>query len=109
MAPGCTCPYTRAMDILAKRHTLAIIWLLQQESPRRFNDIKRDLDVNPVTLSTRLSELEKEGIVHRQAYAEVPPRVEYTLTAKGEDLIPLMRQLCQWAEKYEETGELPAR
>lgn len=95
------------MDLLGRRHTLTIIWLLQQDGPRRFNDIKRELDVNPVTLSQRLGELEGEGIVHREAYLQTPPRVEYRLTAKGRDLVPVMRALCQWAERHQQATVEP--
>ena len=89
------------MDLLGKKHTLTIIWLLQQESPRRFNEMRRDLDVNPVTLSQRLTELESEGIIDRRAFAEVPPRVEYGLTAKGTELLPVIDQLCAWSKRHE--------
>lgn len=96
---GC-CPFQEAIDLLSKRHALTIIWLLQQESPRRFNDIRRATDVNPVTLTQRLGELEQGGIVARKAYNETPPRVEYSLTRKGLDLLPLMDQLSAWSRKH---------
>lgn len=107
MGDKCACPYWRTMDFLGRRHALTLIWLLQQESPRRFNDIKRELDVNPVTLSQRLTELEEQGIVHRQAFNEMPPRVEYSLTPKGMDLIPVMEQLCDWAARHDTTEAPP--
>ena len=94
------CPFQAAIDVLSKRHALTIVWLLQKESPRRFNAIKRALAVNPVTLAQRLEELQGAGIVARREYHEVPPRVEYLLTAKGLDLLPLMQQLDQWARRH---------
>ncbi len=97
---GC-CPYPSAFDLLARRHTLTIIWFLQQRNPRRFTEIKLELAVNPVTLTQRLCELEKAGIIERREFAELPPRVEYSLTPKGLDLVPLMEQLCQWAKKWQ--------
>lgn len=96
-----TCPFQQAIDLLSKKHALTIIWLLQQEEPRRFNDIKRTLGINPVSLSQRLDELEEAGILARKTYKETPPRVEYRLTAKGKDLLPLMDQLDAWATKHQ--------
>ena len=96
-----TCPFQQAIDLLSKKHALTIIWLLQQEEPRRFNDIKRTLGINPVSLSQRLEELQEAGILARKTYNETPPRVEYRLTAKGKDLLPLMDQLDAWATKHQ--------
>jgi len=97
---GC-CPFQEAIDLLSRRHAMTIIWLLQQSpGPVRFNAIKRAVDVNPVTLTQRLGELEAAGIVHRQTFNETPPRVEYSLTGKGRDLVPLMDQLSSWARKH---------
>ena len=96
-----TCPFQQAIDLLSKKHALTIIWLLQQEEPRRFNDIKRTLAINPVSLSQRLDELQQAGIIARKTFKETPPRVEYRLTAKGKDLLPLMDQLDAWATKHQ--------
>lgn len=96
----CLCPFQETIDLLSKRHALTILWLLQQESPRRFTDFRNSLEINPVTLSQRLSELEKAGILTRTAFKQTPPRVDYALTGKGEDLLPLMDALCQWARKH---------
>jgi DNA-binding HxlR family transcriptional regulator len=95
------CPFQDAIDLLSRRHAMTIIWLLQQQEPRRFNDIKRAIDVNPVTLTQRLTELVQVGIVGRKTYNETPPRVEYSLTPKGRDLVPLMDQLSKWARKHQ--------
>lgn len=57
--------------------------------------------MNPVTLTQRLNELAEAGIVARKTYNETPPRVEYSLTAKGRDLVPLMDQLSHWARKHD--------
>lgn len=68
---------------------------------KRFTDLKRQVgDINPRTLSQRLDELEKFGIVTKKMYAEVPPRVEYSLTRKGHDLLPILEQMVAWGEKY---------
>lgn len=87
--------------MLSKKHALTIIWLLQQEEPRRFNDIKRTLGINPVSLSQRLEELQAHGIISRKTFAETPPRVEYRLTQKGKDLTKVLDQLDDWATKHD--------
>lgn len=104
MSPGC--PYQSAFDLLARRHALTIIWFLQQDQPRRFTQIKHDLQVNPVTLTQRLCELEKEKIIERRQFAELPPRVEYSLTPKGQDLVELMDKLCEWACRWDHDEQL---
>lgn len=107
------CPFQAAIDLLSKKHAMTIVWLLQRRSPRRFNEIKHGIDVNPVTLTQRLGELEASGVISRATFNEVPPRVEYSLTAKGRDLVPLMEQLNSWAAKHaaapvpRQTIELP--
>jgi DNA-binding HxlR family transcriptional regulator len=96
------CPFQEAIDLLSKRHAMTIIWALQQREPRRFNELKRTLQVNPVSLSQRLDELESAGVVRRITFNETPPRVEYSLTQKGKDLLPLMDQMSAWAKRYQQ-------
>ena len=86
--------------MLSRRHALNIVWLLQQEEPRRFNEIKRELAINPVSLTQRLGELEACGIVERKTFRETPPRVEYRLTTKGHDLVPIIDELGAWARRH---------
>ncbi|MHB8633569.1 MAG: winged helix-turn-helix transcriptional regulator [Thermoplasmatota archaeon] len=95
------CPFQEAIDLLSRRHALTVIWLLQRDAPRRFNDIRDAIDVNPVTLTQRLRELEEGGIIARRSYRQTPPRVEYSLTRKGLDLLPLMDQLGAWSRKHQ--------
>lgn len=56
--------------------------------------------INPRTLSERLTRLEEQGIVKKVVFPEVPPRTEYTLTKKGEDLLPILESMSKWGEKY---------
>lgn len=100
--PGCCPNQEAAIELLSRRHSLNIIWLLQRGEPRRFNEIKRDLGINPVSLTQRLGELEGCGIVERRTFRETPPRVEYRLTAKGRDLLPIIDQLGAWARRHHE-------
>ena len=94
------CPFQATLDLIGRKHTLTVLWALRSAGPHRFNEIKAAAQVNQVTLSQRLSELQAAGLVAREAFAEIPPRVEYRLTAMGEDLMPLMDALDAWAERY---------
>lgn len=97
---GC-CPYRTAFDLLSKRHAMTILWLLQETRPLRFTQLKIELAVNPVTLAQRLGELERAGVLSRREFRETPPRVEYDLTEKGMDLLPLIEQACEWAKRWD--------
>lgn len=67
----------------------------------RFSELRTQSGgVNPRTLSARLDELETCGIVTKKAYAETPPRIEYTLTDKGQDLVPILERMIEWGSKY---------
>lgn len=84
---------TRAIDLVGRKWALLIIEDLL-EGPRRFTEIARSLgDANPKMVATRLRELEGAGLVSRKVYAEVPPRVEYALTAHGRELRPTIEAL----------------
>jgi len=81
------CPVARTAKIISGKWTLLIIRDLTS-GVKRFNQLERSLDgISPKTLSERLRYLEEEGIVLRQTFAEVPPRVEYSLSERGHDLI----------------------
>lgn len=76
------------------------MWLLGKYGRLRYRDIERKLDgVNPNTLSIRLDELERAGLISKQRFKEIPPRVEYSLTAMGEELGRLSQPLLEFATK----------
>ena len=84
------CPVARTAKIISGKWTLLIIRDLAS-GVKRFNQLERSLEgISPKTLSERLRHLEEEGIVCRQTFAEVPPRVEYSLSERGHDLIDVI-------------------
>lgn len=87
------------MQLLGKRWTGLILFQLLS-GPQRFSEIESALPVSGRLLSERLKELEKEGIVDRRIYPEVPVRVEYSLTEKGRALEPIFRDIQKWAENW---------
>ena len=89
------------LDILGKTHTMAVLSAFAfAEGPLRFSDLETELDIAPNTLSTRLQDLTDAGLLDREAYDEVPPRVEYTPTEKTESLFPVFAHLHHWAIEY---------
>lgn len=87
------------MDLIGKRWTALIIYQLL-EGPQRFNAIESALPVSGRLLSERLKELEKEGIVKREVFSEVPIRVEYSLTEKGMALEKTIRSIQKWSQQW---------
>lgn len=95
------CPhYERASELLGKRWTGLIVRVLMC-GPTRFRDLKNRIpDMNDRILSDRLKELEACGIITRTVYPEIPARVEYRLTQKGQDLQPVIEAIQRWAERW---------
>jgi DNA-binding HxlR family transcriptional regulator len=88
------------MEILGNKWTALIVRDLAQK-PQRFSELERSIvGMSPRTLSQRLDALETHNIITRQCFAEVPPRIEYTLTKKGRDLVPVLKQMAKWGTKY---------
>ena len=96
----CCGKYHHAVELVGKRWTGAILFVLM-DGPLRFSEVKLLVpDLSDRLLSERVKELEAEGIVERRVHDEVPVRVEYVLTAKGEALEPVVRSLKGWARSW---------
>jgi DNA-binding HxlR family transcriptional regulator len=94
-----------AMEIIGNKWTALILRDLFS-GPKRFCELEKSVGrINPRTLSQRLDDLEAHGILTRRSFAEVPPRTEYSLTKKGEDLLPVLRQMAAWGTKYYSIGD----
>jgi DNA-binding HxlR family transcriptional regulator len=104
-----TCPVCKTAEIISGKWTLLIIRDLA-EGHCRFCELERSLEgISPRTLSLRLRALESEGVIERRTYPEVPPRVEYRLTAKGEALVPLIEHMRSYGRRWLPNGRgLPA-
>jgi DNA-binding HxlR family transcriptional regulator len=100
MASDDTCPVCRTAEIVCGKWTLLVIRDLA-EGRSRFCELERSLHgISPRTLSLRLRALEEEGVVIRQTYPEVPPRVEYSLTEKGRALVPLIEDMRKYGLQW---------
>jgi DNA-binding HxlR family transcriptional regulator len=94
------CPVCRTAEVVCGKWTLLMIRDLA-EGPSRFCELERSLEgISPRTLSLRLRALEEEGIVARNTFPEVPPRVEYALTEKGEALVPLIEDMRGYGKRW---------
>ena len=95
-----SCPVCRTADIVCGKWTLLLVRELS-EGCSRFCELERSLTgISPRTLSLRLRALEEEGIVKRQTFPEVPPRVEYALTEKGQALLPIIDGMRTYGEAW---------
>jgi len=95
-----TCPVCLTAEIICGKWTLLLVRDLA-EGCSRFSELERSLaGISPRTLSLRLRALEEAGIVERQTYAEVPPRVEYALTSKGKALLPIIDDMRSYGETW---------
>lgn len=89
------CPVARAAQLLGDRWTLVILRDLAQGC-KRFSGLEASTGMSPRVLAGRLRVLEREGLLERRQYPEIPPRVEYTLTEKGRAALPVIEQLRQF-------------
>ncbi|GHI07922.1 transcriptional regulator [Streptomyces cellostaticus] len=107
--PGAyVCGIDAAMDVIGGKWKVLILWALH-ERPHRFGELRRQLPgVTEKVLAAQLRELESDGIVHREEYDEVPPRVEYSLTGRGALLNEALAPLGVWGREHVLGGEVPA-
>ncbi len=95
------CPVTATMKVLGGKWKPIVINCIYVESPARFGMLKRKLKgITQTMLTAQLRELEEDGIISRKIYAEIPPKVEYTLTELGKTLEPVIKSLAEWGVKH---------
>ena len=94
------CPIRNVLSRICDKWSLLVIYTLNAHNaePIRFNALRKLIpDISQKMLTSTLKTLEADGYVNRKVYAEVPPRVEYSLTSRSETLIPIMNSLIEWA------------
>ncbi|MGW0760976.1 winged helix-turn-helix transcriptional regulator [Streptomyces sp. NPDC002814] len=96
--PELACPISPVVDIVFSRWTTPILWALHTYGRQRFVELERRIaKITPKVLTQRLRQLERDGLVVRTYHPEVPPRVEYEISALGRSLAPLFAHLAEWA------------
>ncbi|MBU3199231.1 helix-turn-helix transcriptional regulator [Clostridium estertheticum] len=94
------CPIIYALDIVGQKWKLPIMWYLFENETTRYNELKRKVKGITYTMLTKsLQELEAHELVIRTQYETIPPKVEYSLTERGKELLPTLNELYRWGEK----------
>lgn len=96
-----TCPVTATMKVLGGKWKPILINAIYFTAPARFGELKRSvIGITQSMLTQQLRELEDDGIISRKIYAEIPPKVEYTLTEFGLTLSPVIQTMAKWGEEF---------
>jgi DNA-binding HxlR family transcriptional regulator len=108
--PASNCPVETTLQVIAGRWKMVILYHLFEDT-QRFSSLRRAIPgVTQKMLTQQLRELERDGVVSRRVYAEVPPRVEYSLTPLGRSLEPVMTAMCRWGTRHRNRrAPVPAR
>lgn len=89
--------FSYTLSLISGKYKMVILYCLMEYKAVRFNELQRYLKkVSDKTLSQNLKELERDALIHREVYPQIPPKVEYSLTAKGQSLMTVLDQLCVW-------------
>ena len=92
--------FSYTLSLINGKHKMVILYCLMEFGTVRFNEMKRYLkNVTDKTLSANLKELEADALVIRKEYPQIPPKVEYYLSERGQSLMAVLDQLCEWGEK----------
>lgn len=99
-----SCAFEITIDLIGGKWKSLIIWHLGTKGILRFSQIKRLMpNITQKMLTQQLRELEENHLIIRKVYAVVPPKVEYSLSETGKQLIPILNQLCDWGKEYHNT------
>lgn len=102
----CLCPLKGVIDVIGKKWTLLVVNVIGNHGRLRTKEIMQELKISPRTLSDTIKDLEKLHLIKREAFNEIPPRVEYSLTKKGKELREAIIPLLEWASSMTEAGNL---
>jgi DNA-binding HxlR family transcriptional regulator len=95
------CPVEATLDVIGGKWKGVILFHLTHDGTHRFAELRRKIPgVSERMLTQQLRELEDDGIVHREVYPEVPPKVEYSLTDYGKTLRPITEVMCEWGQRH---------
>lgn len=94
------CPLEYGLSVFGGKWKPRIICVLDAQGGLRYGELRKEMvNVTDAVLSTALKELVADGIVKRRSFDEIPPHVEYSLTRRGESVVPILRDICRWAGK----------
>ena len=97
--------FNYTLSRISGKFKVVVLYCLAEYQVVRFNEMKKYIPyISFKMLSTTLKELEADGLVHREEFPQIPPKVEYSLTERGKSLLPLLDGLCQWGKEHREDG-----
>ena len=95
------CPLEYGLEIFGGKWKSRIICVLAERGSLRYSILRKEMtNITDAVLASTLKELLQDGIVHRESYDEIPPRVEYSLTDKGKSVVPILQSICRWSGAY---------
>ncbi|MBQ9268552.1 MAG: helix-turn-helix transcriptional regulator [Oscillospiraceae bacterium] len=96
--------FSYTLSLISGKYKMIILYCLMEYGAVRFNQLQRYLrKISDRTLSQNLKELEADGLIHREVFPQIPPKVEYSLTERGRSLMVVLDQLCVWGEQNRKT------
>ena len=100
------CPIEYGLDVFGGKWKSRIICVIAANGIIRYNALRRELtNVTDAVLAAMLKEMISDGLINRKQYNEMPPKVEYSLTEKGESVLPILQYICQWSKNYTEVDK----
>ena len=95
-------PFGFTLSLISGKWKMAILYLLAENQPVRYNELQRYIrNITYRSMSLQLKELEADGLIIRKEFPQIPPKVEYSLSEKGESIIPIFELMCEWGMKNE--------
>ena len=92
--------FSYTLSLINGKYKMTVLYTLMEFGVVRFNEMKKYIGgISYKTLSVTLKELESDGLVHREEYPQIPPKVEYSLTQRGRSLIPILDGMCEWGSR----------
>ena len=92
---------SRMQAVLGGKWKILILWYIATYEVQRFGELMRRIEgISQSTLTKQLRELESDGLIHREIYREIPPKVEYTLTPTGKSLVPILNEMTLWSQQW---------
>jgi len=94
-------PFGYTLSVIGGKWKMVIMFVLLENKVMRYGEIKKAIpDITHKMLSAQLKEMEADGIVNRKEYQQIPPKVEYSLSDKGQSLMPILEEMCKWGSMY---------
>ena len=99
------CPLEYGLDIFGGKWKSRIICVLAEKRVLRYSELRREMaNITDAVLAAALKELMADGMIQRKMYDEIPPKVEYSLTEKGQSVVPILQSICHWSGAYHREG-----